>query len=578
MNPGQQVTSTLRLARQLGKGAMGSVWVADHLTLGTQVAVKFMSPAYAEQSGFVERFRREAMAAAQIKSPHVAQVFDHGVTHDGAPYIVMELLEGEDLKRRIQRRGVLSPVEVATIVAHTARALGRAHQLGIVHRDIKPDNIFLLDVEGELFVKVLDFGVAKRVHGAPQGDLGMTSTGHVLGTPLYMSPEQILSAKNVDFHADLWGLAVVAYHALTGSVPFTGETLGALSVALHTGIFTPPSAVRPELSPAIDAWMKKALALDPAARFGSARQMAEAMEHAVLGIARTPFTNDPSSAGDRLSQAGAARAASQPVLFGAPAPLPTGSGLGAPASAPGLGGAASAPGFGGAASAPGFGTPVPAAPDARLSTTGTPASAPGARLSTTGTPGRTLAGMATSEPAGPRRWAPAIAAAAFALGALAAGVVFLTTKGSPTVDVTPSSDDQAAQQGAPGAPGPAAQGAVAVPASAAPPPVEPARPADAAEPATTAAEPATSATAEAVKTDATAGAAKTATAASQAGRQTATAGAQTGKPSATASKAGATAAPRGTADGRGRVTPKAPATGRTSTRSLPPPPEDTIGF
>ncbi|WP_155798128.1 serine/threonine-protein kinase, partial [Sorangium cellulosum] len=326
MNPGQHVTSTLRLARQLGKGAMGSVWVADHLSLGTQVAVKFMSPVYAEQSGFVERFRREAMAAAQIKSPHVAQVFDHGVTHDGAPYIVMELLEGEDLKSRIQRLGALPPVEVTTIVSQTAKALGRAHQLGIVHRDVKPDNIFLLDVEGELFVKVVDFGVAKRVQGAPQGELGVTSTGHVLGTPLYMSPEQLLSAKHVDFRADLWGLAVVVYHALTGQVPFTGETLGALSVVLHTGIFTPPSALRPELSPAIDAWMKRALALDPAARFGSARQMAEALEHAVLGIARAAFTNDPSSAGDRLSHAGAARVASQPVLFGPPTPVPAAQG------------------------------------------------------------------------------------------------------------------------------------------------------------------------------------------------------------------------------------------------------------
>ncbi|WP_437961755.1 serine/threonine-protein kinase [Sorangium sp. So ce119] len=519
MNPGQHVTSTLRLARQLGKGAMGSVWVADHLTLGTQVAVKFMSPAYAEQSGFVERFRREAMAAAQIKSPHVAQVFDHGVTHDGAPYIVMELLEGEDLKSRIQRLGALPPLEVTTIVSQTAKALGRAHQLGIVHRDVKPDNIFLLDVEGELFVKVVDFGVAKRVQGAPQGELGVTSTGHVLGTPLYMSPEQLLSAKHVDFRADLWGLAVVAYHALTGQVPFTGETLGALSVVLHTGIFTPPSALRPELSPAIDAWMKRALALDPAARFGSARQMAEALEHAALGIARTAFTNDPSSGGDRTSHAGAARVASQPVLFGPP-------------------------------------TPVPAAQGARLSTTGQPDSGPGsgapsargARLSMTGTPGRTLAGMATSGSDGSRRWAPAILAAALALGALAAVVVFLAARGSHSVDVTPSSDDQAARQGA--------QGAAAAPASVAPAPVEPARPAVAVEPARAAA---------------SAEPAKTATPAAQGGQQTATAGAQPRKP-------GAAAAPRGATDGRGGVTPKDAATGRAATPKRPPPVEDTIGF
>ncbi|WP_437643433.1 serine/threonine-protein kinase [Sorangium sp. So ce362] len=511
MNPGQHVTSTLRLARELGKGAMGSVWVADHLALGTQVAVKFMSPAYADQSGFVERFRREAMAAAQIKSPHVAQVFDHGVMQEGVPYIVMELLEGEDLKSRIQRLGALPPVEVAGIVAQTAKALGRAHQLGIVHRDIKPDNIFLLDVEGEVFVKVVDFGVAKRVQGAPQGDLGMTSTGSVLGTPLYMSPEQLLSAKHVDFRADLWGLAVVAYHALTGQVPFVGETLGALSVVLHTGIFTPPSALRPELSPAIDAWMKRALALDPAARFGSARQMAEALEHAVLGLARTPFTNDPSSSGDRGSHGGAPGSASQPVLFGAPTPAP---------------------------------------------------SAPGARLSTTGTPGRTLAGMATSGADGSRRWAPAILAAALALGAAVSVGVFLATRPSPTVEVSPSSDDPAARQAAPGAAqpaGPAAQGGAAAPASAAAPgQAEPAEPGTA-----TTAAPAKAATAEAVA----------GVQAPQAGAQAPQAGAQAGaKPSASAT-------PRGAADGRGRVAPRETASGRPAATKPPPPPlEDTIGF
>ncbi|WP_437972667.1 serine/threonine-protein kinase [Sorangium sp. So ce295] len=508
MNPGQQVTSTLRLARELGKGAMGSVWVADHLALGTQVAVKFMAPAYADQTGFVERFRREAMAAAQIKSPHVAQVFDHGVTPDGVPFIVMELLEGEDLKSRMQRLGALPPVEVTTIVSQTAKALGRAHQVGIVHRDIKPDNIFLLDVEGELFVKVLDFGVAKRV----QGELGMTSTGSVLGTPLYMSPEQLLSAKHVDFRADLWGLAVVAYHALTEQVPFRGETLGALSVVLHTGIFTPPSEVRPELSPAIDAWMKKALAHDPAARFSSARQMAEALERAVLGIARTAFTTEPSSAGERPLHG----SASQPVLFGEP-------------------------------------TPLPPAPGARLSTTGTPpSSAPGARLSTDGAPGRTLAGMATSGTDGARRWAPAILAAALAFGALVAAVVFLATKQSPTAEVTPSSEAPARQA----APVPAQPVVPAPPSAAAPVPAEPASATPAAE------------TAQPAATAATAQPAATAATAQPAGA------ARTGA----AARPGATAAPRGTSEGRGRPTPREASTGRPTGTKPPAPVEDTIGF
>ncbi|WP_437963400.1 serine/threonine-protein kinase [Sorangium sp. So ce260] len=539
MNPGQQVTGTLRLARELGKGAMGSVWVADHLALGTQVAVKFMSPAYADQSGFVERFRREAMAAAQIKSPHVAQVFDHGVTHEGVPYIVMELLEGEDLKSRIQRLGALPPVEVTGIVAQTAKALGRAHQLGIVHRDIKPDNIFLLDVEGELFVKVVDFGVAKRVQGAPQGDLGMTSTGSVLGTPLYMSPEQLLSAKHVDFRADLWGLAVVAYHALTGQVPFRGETLGALSVVLHTGIFTPPSALRPELSPAIDAWMKRALALDPAARFGSARQMAEALEHAVLGLARTPFTSEPSSGGDRASHGGGSGSASQPVLFGAP-------------------------------------TPVPPSPGARLSTTGTPSSAPGARLSTTGTPGRTLAGMATSGTDGSRKWAPAILAGALALGAAVSVVVFLVTKPPPTVEVSPSSDDPAGRQTAPGAAhpaGPATQGGAGAPASAAAPgQTEPAKEITAGAAATADAAGTQGAQAGTQGADAGTQAPQTGAQGAQAGAQGARTGAQAaGKPSATAT-------PRGATDGRGRVAPREASTGRPAATKPPPPLEDTIGF
>ncbi|WP_437565302.1 serine/threonine-protein kinase [Sorangium sp. So ce542] len=533
MNPGQQVTSTLRLARELGKGAMGSVWVADHLALGTQVAVKFMSPAYADQSGFVERFRREAMAAAQIKSPHVAQVFDHGVTPDGVPYIVMELLEGEDLKSRMQRLGALPPVEVAAIVAQTAKALGRAHQLGIVHRDVKPDNIFLLDVEGELFVKVVDFGVAKRVQGAPQGDLGMTSTGSMLGTPLYMSPEQLLSAKHVDFRADLWGLAVVAYHALTGQVPFRGETLGALSVVLHTGIFTPPSAIRPELSPAIDAWMKRALALDPAARFASARQMAEALEHAVLGLARTPFTSEPSSSGDRASHGGAPGGGSQPVLFGAPAP-------------------------------------VPPSPGARLSTTGTPSSAPGARLSSTGTPGRTLAGMATSGTDGPRKWAPALLAGALAVGAALSVVVFLVARPPSSVEEPSPSADTAPRQAGSGAAqpaGPAAQGGAVAPG-----PVAPAEPA-----AEATVEPAKANTAEA------AGAQAAQPAAGAQAVQPAAAGAQAAQPAAAgprtgataAGKPGATAAPRGAADGRGR----AATTGRPAATKPPPAPlEDTIGF
>ncbi|MDC3960035.1 serine/threonine-protein kinase [Polyangium jinanense] len=285
MQAGQQITPTLRLQGLLGKGGMGSVWVADHLALGTQVAVKFMSPAYVENASLVQRFRTEAMAAAQIKSPHVAQVFDHGFTADGTPYIVMELLEGEDLKRRIRREGPLPLKDVALVVSQASKALSRAHALGIVHRDIKPDNIFLCNIDGETFVKLLDFGIAKM---GPDSALGATTTGSMMGTPLYMSPEQLLSAKRVDHRSDLWSIAVVAYHAITGRVPFHGETVGSLGVAVHTGAFHLPSTLRPDVPPAVDAWFQRMLRRDPAERFGTAKEMAEALEQAILG-APSPY-------------------------------------------------------------------------------------------------------------------------------------------------------------------------------------------------------------------------------------------------------------------------------------------------
>ncbi|WP_437650886.1 serine/threonine-protein kinase [Sorangium sp. So ce362] len=282
LHTGQMVTPALRLVRILRRGGMGSIWVADRLSLKAQVAVKFMSPEFADDPGYVERFRREAVAAAQITSPHVAQVLDHGLTAEGMPYIAMELLRGEDLRARIRRLGRLPLGEVARIVAQTAKALGQAHRLGIVHRDIKPDNLFLTEVDGETFVKVLDFGIAKRAR-----DLGVTSTGNVVGTPLYMSPEQLISSQDLDFRADLWALGVVAYHAITGQAPFGGDTLVALTLSVHTGKFRPPSALRPEAPPALDDWMRKALQFDPSARFGSAREMADALERALSSRKRS---------------------------------------------------------------------------------------------------------------------------------------------------------------------------------------------------------------------------------------------------------------------------------------------------
>ncbi|MDC0741581.1 serine/threonine-protein kinase [Polyangium mundeleinium] len=286
----------MKLVRLLGRGGMGSVWIADHLGLKTQVAVKFVSDVHASDPATRMRFQREATSAAQIGSPHIVNIHDHGITGDGIPYMVMELLDGEDLSARIKRAGPLHLDEVAKIISQTCKALGKAHRLGIVHRDVKPSNIFLLDTEGDTFVKVLDFGIAKPGGGESSE---VTSTGMIVGTILYASPEQLLNAKSVDFRADLWSLGVVAYRAMTGKLPFSDENgIGALFLAMQAGRFAPPSQIVDTIPPEVDEWCKQALAHDPAARFGSAREMANAL-YAALGRTSSPsLTRAPHKAVD----------------------------------------------------------------------------------------------------------------------------------------------------------------------------------------------------------------------------------------------------------------------------------------
>ena len=283
---GMMVTSNVRLLRPLGEGGMGSVWVAEHLSLRTQVVVKFMAEDLAKSPEALARFSREAAAASQVKSPHVVQMFDHGVLDTGAPYIVMELLEGRDLEQQLRAGGPLQPREVVAVVAQLARALTKAHERGIMHRDIKPSNVFLCDAGGgELFVKLLDFGIAKGPgSGGGVGIVGSTTrTGSFIGSPFYMSPEQVIGAKTIDFKTDLWSMGVVAYEALTGDKPFFAETVGALALKIHRDPIPVPSDVNRALSPAVDAWFARACAREPAERYASAKDMAEALAVAVTG-------------------------------------------------------------------------------------------------------------------------------------------------------------------------------------------------------------------------------------------------------------------------------------------------------
>jgi eukaryotic-like serine/threonine-protein kinase len=283
---GTLVNGNIRLERSLGQGGMGHVWLADHLGLDIKVVVKFISDEIVRNEEVRARFSREAAAAAKVRSPHVVQTFDHGVTEDGTPFIVMEYLEGKDLGDWIEAEGHLSPDTVCEIVTQLLRALDKAHQAGIIHRDVKPNNVFLVDAGGgELFVKLLDFGIAK---GASK--LGAeTQTGSLMGSPFYMSPEQLIGAKDLDARSDLWAVGILAFEALVGKRPFEAETIGALTMMVHGTELPKPSDHRPGIPPSFDAWFAKACAKDRATRFETARAMSESLHLALSGRVITPL-------------------------------------------------------------------------------------------------------------------------------------------------------------------------------------------------------------------------------------------------------------------------------------------------
>ncbi|MFO0551535.1 MAG: protein kinase [Polyangiaceae bacterium] len=294
--PGFLVADGLELIAPLGAGAMGSVWSALDRRLDRKVAVKLIHAQLSLDDTAQARFQREASLAAKIASPHVVQIFSHGVTDSSVPYIVMELLEGQTLLERIIERGPMPASTVLEVIDQLTKALAAAHALGVVHRDIKPANIFLVDVPGyDLFVKVVDFGVAKHVHATDAVEL--TKSGLVVGTPAYMSPEQLWSNAEVDARTDLWATACVAYELLLGKRPFEGNSVGAIAVAMDRGVFQAPSEVVPSFGAELDAFFLRALANSPARRFEDARSLFEALRGALAGVshgARAPVVTGPS--------------------------------------------------------------------------------------------------------------------------------------------------------------------------------------------------------------------------------------------------------------------------------------------
>jgi serine/threonine-protein kinase len=277
--PGAIVAGKYRLDAIVGEGGMGSVWSATHTGLGQAVAIKFISKDFVTSSEALRRFDAEAKAAAQLRSRHVVQVFDNGTLEDGTPYIAMELLRGENLYARVHRAGPIPLHEAVEILSQSCKALGRAHAAGIIHRDIKPDNIFLAQSDDDaLLVKILDFGIAKFATGP--NDHSSTRTGAVLGTPLYMSPEQARGLKTIDHRTDIYSLGLVAYTIFTGNLAFSSESFGDLLLQICTAPLPSLCANAPWLPAPMEAWFQRACARDPVNRFASAQEFADALRAA----------------------------------------------------------------------------------------------------------------------------------------------------------------------------------------------------------------------------------------------------------------------------------------------------------
>ena len=269
------VDERYELGEVLGAGAMGQVFAARDTVLGIDVAVKMMHPELAKSRRQLAHFTAEANISARMLSPNVVKVLGLAVTREGAPCIVYERLVGETLGDRLTREGGLSLADTLEVVKQTSRALSRAHMIGVIHRDVKPDNIFLtVDARGRMLVKLLDFGIATMADTQ-----GTYAHCQVAGTPEYMAPEVLFGTHDLDARADLYALGVVAYECLTGRCPFPGD-VGAVIAQLRDGANAAFTEARPDLQGPVEVWMERALQADPYWRFSTAKELSEAFETA----------------------------------------------------------------------------------------------------------------------------------------------------------------------------------------------------------------------------------------------------------------------------------------------------------
>jgi serine/threonine protein kinase len=282
---GDRISTKYRLLKQLGEGGMGVVFEAEHVRLCQRVAIKFLREEVLAMPDAVERFEREARATCRIQGAHVAQVLDVDSDERGRPYIVMELLRGRDLEAELQERGALPVQQAVDWVLQACAAVAEAHAAGIVHRDLKPSNLFLAEERGTRVLKVLDFGISK-IACEDRGD-ALTSVGLTVGTPLYMSPEQVRCSRDVDARTDVWSLGVILYELIAGVPPFMGTTTAAIAAIVADA--TPNlREARPGVPAGLERAVATALAKSPAHRFPSVE---------AFGAALMPFASAEGIAG-----------------------------------------------------------------------------------------------------------------------------------------------------------------------------------------------------------------------------------------------------------------------------------------